>query len=232
VRFERRNSIVPWGVALVVDSTPGLAMSPPQLDSPLARVPVPERSAGVERYDGTLLTSRAFVRDMAIFAEHIVMNDVHAGFFDFHSGAARGKHTAPAVARALAPMLRCREKAPWWAMDKVGELSERPPSEASRCNVRLRRAAWAVSFARRWSPEVLEWVDTGVEMEKAVSVLRLWGAGDAEPTIAIAFRGSKAAADYYKTDASPYLVPLPGNSFSGEPARLSNVDSGQMDRYL
>lgn len=176
---------------------------------------------GVERFIGTPLASRAFVRDMAIFAEHIVMNDVHENFFAFGSdslasrGSGSGEPLPTAAARSVSRGLRCREAAPWWAPDKVGELSQLPPSQASRCGVRLRRAAWAVGFARRWSPEVLDWIDTGVGTEKAVSILRLWGADEAEPTIAVAFRGSKGAQDYYKTDANPFLVPLPTAAAGG-----------------
>eukprot|EP00967_Tisochrysis_lutea_P118701 scaffold193105_cov30-Tisochrysis_lutea.AAC.3 len=186
----------------------------------------PAQSLGVERFHSGLLASRRFVLDMAIFAEHIVMNDVHEGFFQFDEACeARTVSTSDVVrARSLSARLRCREMAPWWAPDKVGQLSELPASKASSCSVRLRRAAWAIGFARRWSPEVIAWIDTGVGMEKAVSVLRLWGDSDTEPTIAIAFRGSKAAADYYITDANPFLVPLPGAG-AGKTDRNGRVSS-------
>jgi hypothetical protein len=191
---------------------------------------------GVDRYHGTPLASRAFVRDIAIFAEHIVMNDVHEGFFSFDGSAipaSRGSGSSEpletAAARSVSRGLRCREAAPWWAPDKVGELSQLPESQASRCGVRLRRAAWAVGFANRWSPEVLDWIDTGVGTEKAVSVLRLWVSNEAEPILAVAFRGSKGAQDYYKTDANPFLVPLPaptGGGGNGDARTHAGSDGG------
>jgi hypothetical protein len=189
---------------------------------------------GAQRYLGTPLDSRAFVRDMAIFAEHIVMNDVHEHFFTFGSDSPPSRSSGSgnqlqAAARSVSRSLRCREAAPWWAPDKVGELSQLPASQASRCGVRLRRAAWAVGFARRWSPEVLDWIDTGVGTEKAVSVLRLWGSDEAEPIVAVAFRGSKGAQDYYITDANPFLVPLP-HTGGGTDGASPRAGSDRSDR--
>lgn len=49
-------------------------------------------------------------------------------------------------------------------------------------------------------------------MEKAASVTRLTVGG--APVLAIAFRGSKAGDDYFRTDASPRLVPLPCGGYA------------------
>jgi hypothetical protein len=110
--------------------------------------------------------------------------------------------------------LRCREAAPWWAPDKVGELQELPKGREGECAVKMRRSAWAVALKSRYSPESVEWIDSGVEQEKPCTVLLLRPRegseeGSEELLIVVAFRGSKTTQDYFLTDSSPRFVPLP-----------------------
>ena len=88
----------------------------------------------------------------------------------------------------------------------------KPASEAAECEVRKRRSEWATALKERYSPEALAWADPAQGMEKAAAVTLLHpppdlGCGD-DPLIVVAFRGSKAASDYFVTDASPRFVPL------------------------
>ena len=85
--------------------------------------------------------------------------------------------------------LSCRESAMWLAPDRVGEIAEKSPKRASECEVRRRRAEWAVALKRRYDPKVAAWVDTGVHGEKAAAVCLFERRG--QTLIVVAFRGSK-----------------------------------------
>lgn len=152
------------------------------------------------------LGSRSFVRDLSFLAEHAVMNDVHSDFWNFDA-------EAEDAAATLQLQLRCRERAPFFAPDKVGRTAELDPAAAAECEVRRRRAIWLVEFKRRYQPTVVEWVDTGVGYEKQACVLLLHPQPETqlppEPIIAIVFRGSKTYQDYFITDASFWSVALP-----------------------
>ena len=135
----------------------------------------------------------------------IMMDDVTPDAF------ARFDENDPDAADKLRLMLKCREEAPVWAPDKVGDLARKGEKEAAACEVRRRRAVWAVDFKRRYQPEVIEWIDTGHKREKpcAVLLLKPRESRGGPPLIAVAFRGSKTTQDYFITDASPRFVPLP-----------------------
>lgn len=166
----------------------------------------PPQSRGSEWFaQPDLLGSRTFVRDMGRLAEHAMMNDMPPGFWDFDAAA-------PDAAEKLQLRLRCRETAPFFAPDKVGELTEKGESEAASCPVRLRRAVWTVALKQRYSPVLAEWVDTAVATEKPAAVLLLTPPG-AAPLVVVAFRGSKTYQDYFKTDASPNFMAVPRGAF-------------------
>jgi hypothetical protein len=160
-----------------------------------------------------LFTQRAFVADMAVLAEGCVMADMHTAATAPGGGgsfwAAFGPGTSAEGARRA---MESREQYPAWAPDKVGEHAMKPASEAAECEVRRRRSEWATALKERYSPEALAWADPAQGMEKAAAVTLLHpppdlGCGD-DPLIVVAFRGSKAASDYFVTDASPRFVPL------------------------
>ena len=148
-----------------------------------------------------LLLDRSFVADLAVLAEHFVMHDMEPGFWDFDA-------RAPGAVDELRLRLSSREAAPFFAPDKVGELRERPAEEAAECQVRARRAAWAVEFKRKHDPRLVQWVDTAVATEKQAAVLLLRPKGT-PPLVTVVWRGSKTTQDYLVTDANPMFIPLP-----------------------
>ena len=154
---------------------------------------------------GDLLSSRAFVTDMARLAEGLVMQDMHREFWDFDA--------ASSVASVQAGLV-CREHAGF--PDKCGDLVALPESEASSCEVRRRRAAWALELRERYRPRVLEWIDSGVGCEKAVAVLTLELA-PGRRLLVVCFRGSKALQDYTKTDVSFRFTPVSPERLRAEP---------------
>ena len=154
------------------------------------------------RLASKLLASRDFVRDMARLAEHIMMNDVPEDFWSFDEAA-------PSAADELKLRLRCREQAPFFAPDKVGDVAEKPASEANSCHVRWQRASWCIKFKQLYRPHVADWIDTGVATEKPACVLLLKPIDGEPPIVAVAFRGSKTLQDYARTDISPSFIPVP-----------------------
>ena len=150
---------------------------------------------------GALLSSREFVRDIARLAEHIVMNDVHADFWSFDCWT-------PEAAEQLRLKLNSRERAPFFAPDKVGELQQKGEHDKAKCMVRRLRARWAVEFKQRYAPQLVEWIDSGRDYEKPAAV-HLLNRKDAPPIIAVAFRGSKTLQDYAVTDVARSISFLP-----------------------
>ena len=131
-----------------------------------------------------LLSSREFVRDLAWFAEQLVMTDMTPQFFD----------DADKLCAA------CRERPAFFAPDKVG-------ADASEAAVAATRAAWAAHLRERYTPRVVEFIDTGVGQQKqaCVAVLRPTAAAGlpvAKPLVLVLWRGSKAATDYLRTDTT------------------------------
>jgi len=152
----------------------------------------PPKTSGVRRvrakpaWGRRLLLDRSFVADMAMLAEHFVMHDMEPGFWDFDA-------RAPGAAEGLRLRLGSREAAPFFAPDKVGELRERPAEEAAECQVRARRAAWAVEFKRKHDPKLVQWVDTAVATEKQAAVLLLRPKGT-PPLVTVVWRYAAAVA--------------------------------------
>lgn len=113
-----------------------------------------------------------------MLAEGLVMTDMHTaetaaacratslagGFWDFEAEVEEGSAKELAHRRAM----ESRERHPFWAPDKVGEVTMKGAAE--KCEVRRRRAEWARLLKRRYSPQAIAWCDTAVGMEKAVSV--------------------------------------------------------------
>ena len=69
------------------------------------------------------------------------------------------------------------------------------------------RAAWAAHLRERYTPRVVEFIDTGVGQQKqaCVAVLRPTAAAGlpvAKPLVLVLWRGSKAATDYLRTDTT------------------------------
>ena len=119
-----------------------------------------------------LLSSREFVRDLAWFAEQLVMTDMTPQFFD----------DADKLCAA------CRERPAFFAPDKVG-------ADASEAAVAATRAAWAAHLRERYTPRVVEFIDTGVGQQKqaCVAVLRPTAAAGlpvAKPLVLVLWRGS------------------------------------------
>ena len=85
--------------------------------------------ARAARSSSELIASRDFVRDIARFAEHIIMNDVSAEFWGFDD-------SVPSAAHDLKLKLRSRERAPFFAPDKVGQMTEKSQADAASCHVR------------------------------------------------------------------------------------------------
>ena len=56
------------------------------------------------------------------------------------------------------------------------------------CEVRRRRASWACELLRDFEAEVVEWIDTGVGLEKPCAVLLLW-TREGAPLVVVVFRG-------------------------------------------
>eukprot|EP00966_Prymnesium_polylepis_P085107 1970539-Prymnesium_polylepis.1 len=104
--------------------------------------------------------TREFVRDLSFLAEHIMMADVTPDCFT------RFDEDAPDAVEKLRLLFRCREQAPSWAPDKVGDLVMKADRDKASCDVRRRRAQWHIDFKRRYRPEVVEWIDTGHKQEK------------------------------------------------------------------
>jgi len=101
--------------------------------------------------------------------------------------------------------LVCREQPAF--PDKCGNLVALPESKAGSCEVRRRRAVWALELKERYAPRMVEWIDSGEGREKAVGVLTL----ELEPgrrLLVVCFRGSKALQDYTKTDVSLWFTPV------------------------
>ena len=180
----------------------GIKTLPPSSPPPLDSSP-PHRSPSA------LLASRDFVCNMARLAEHIMMNDVPMDFWDFDEAE-------PLAAEELRLRLRCREQAPFFAPDKVGDVPEKPPAEAASCHVRWQRARWTVAFKQQFKPTVADWIDTGVGLEKPACVLLLEPLQGGPPLIAVAFRGSKTFQDYARTDVSPSFIPVPCGDLADE----------------
>ena len=168
---------------------------------------MPSWRGGRQASLGSMFSSRAFVRDIARLAEHIVMNDIGTSYWSFDANA-------PHAADELKWVLRSRECAPFFAPDRLGDVSERPAADAGSCHVRQQRAAWSVAFKQAYAPEVADWIDTAVGTEKPVAVLLLRPI-DRPPIVAVAFRGSKTLQDYVVTDASPSFIPVPMGMHAG-----------------
>lgn len=115
--------------------------------------------------------SRDFLCDLARLAEGLVMCDVTDDFFGAVDGARADDdaHCAELVAQ-----MGCREQAAWFAPDSVGDLKQRADADSHFCEVRRRRAEWAVAIKRNYpGARVVRWVDTGVDLEKAALVISL-----------------------------------------------------------
>ena len=146
-----------------------------------------------------LLGSRQFVMDIARVAEQLVMDDMTSDYFPSAREPKR---------------ISCREKAMW--PDKCGDLTQ--PDE-----VRRRRASWAADIGERYRARVVEWCDTGHELEKQAVVLLLRPHGEA-PVAVIAWRGSKKASDYLRTDLSISFVAVSSEELLGVTARGSKSE--------
>ena len=108
------------------------------------------------------------------------MQDLHQAFWDFD---------ATSSVASVQAGLGCREHPGF--PDKCGDVKALPESEAGSCEVRRRRAVWALQLKERYAPRMLEWIDSGEGCEKAVGVLTL----ELEPgrrLLVVCFRGSKA----------------------------------------
>jgi len=191
----------------------------------------------------TLLRSRHFVTSMSRLAEGIIMHDLPPTLWS----ELPAPH-APSAVSALQQRLCSREKAAFFAPDRVGEIKEKRqqrlahccevflflyltthfsqmshpiparcfPSLAHNpfsprchtphspsigtyishclfvwflfCEVRRRRASWACELLRDFEAEVVEWIDTGVGLEKPCAVLLLW-TREGAPLVVVVFRG-------------------------------------------
>lgn len=171
--------------------------------------------SNAESHGYGMLRSREFVRDMARLAEGIFMYDVTPDFWKFDA-------TLPTAVNDLQGKLRSREQAPFFAPDKVGSIAEKPAAEAMTCRVRWQRAAWAVEFKQRYAPVVVDFIDTGVGLEKPAVVMLLEQAGQ-PPLITVTHRGSKTLGDYFLTDASPLFIPLPLGKLDTSATSRSNT---------
>jgi hypothetical protein len=153
-----------------------------------------------------LLACRQFVTSMARLSEGLVMHDITRGFFPIRC-------TVDELQRRLS----CSEKAAFFAKDKVGEITMLAEERADHCEVRRRRAAWALDLDRRYRPEVIAWIDTQVGLEKQVAIVCL-RPPDQQPILVVAFRGSKKVSDYLVTDANLAMASLP-------PPRLPSAEA-------
>jgi len=129
------------------------------------------------------LLTREIVADVGILAEQLVM-------YDMPAGGAWEMDPPPVGSREVA--------APFFP-DRIAELAE-APGRAS-CQVRTQRSEWSGDLRLRREARVVEWVDTGTGTEKAACVM-LWRKGlGGGPSIVVAFRGSKSANDWTRTNA-------------------------------
>ena len=122
--------------------------------------------------------SRASVLHFAWLAEHLMHYDMQREPRDAHDHWDFDPDE-PTAAETLRGRLRCRESAPFFAPDKVGELKGLPLNKAAvaQCEVLRRRSLWMVEFRRHYKPVLLEWIDTGVGRGKQVALLLLRPAG-------------------------------------------------------
>ena len=121
-----------------------------------------------------LRQSRASVLHFSWLAEHFMHYDMQREPGDAHAHWDFDPEE-PAAAEKLRGRLRCREAAPFFAPDKVGELKGLPLDKAAKaqCEVLRRRSLWMVEFRRLYKPVLLEWIDTGTGREKQVALLLL-----------------------------------------------------------
>ena len=135
-----------------------------------------------------LLGSRDFMTALARVAEAIVMFDADETAWSAH------------------PSMMCREKSAWFAPTRVGVHTEKPAARADQCKVRAHAARWILELKERFGATLVEWIDTGVGMEKAALVLRMCAAkcegAPAQEIVLVAWRGSKSWQDWWYTDAS------------------------------
>jgi len=164
---------------------------------PPAALPVPQKIG-----DGDpLLGSRQFVTDIARIAEQMVMDDMPCDYWPT-SGE------PPNASR-----LHCREKAA--VPDKCGDVTEHG-------EVRRRRASWAADIGERYAARVVQWCDTAHGREKQAALLLLRPPGE-PPVAVIAWRGSKTATDYLRTDLSLHFVKLRTVAADGAVAPATEV---------
>ena len=159
-----------------------------------------------------LLGDRQFVSDLAKLAEQLVMDDMPCSYWsDEQADMLDDEDIMRASVDALRMRIHCRERAAWFAPDKIAEVTQRVGSKHSgSCSIRHTRASWAIELQQRYGARVLEWIDSGVGLEKQAAVLLLpRGCPGAKPTIVVCFRGSKSIGDYGSTDVSAVFVPLP-----------------------
>jgi len=155
---------------------------------------------------------------------------------------------ADKAAEVLASRLTSRQSAAFFAPDKLGHVKERPSSDRA-CAVRAGRAAFAVELQRKYSAKIEAWIDTPDTLEKQCSVLTLHslpqriaaksGINPSEssdvngaPIVVVAFRGSKGASDYLRTDVSPYFVPVAAAQQAADAADMGLWSVARAARHL
>jgi hypothetical protein len=166
-----------------------------------------------------LLGRRAFVRDIAVLAEQLVMHDMREGYWEH---AARGSpHTTPG-------WLCSRESA--MMPDRVGDTPERAPADVERCEVRRRRAAWAHELSGRYGVRLVAWIEPpdDSDPQKQAAVLRLH---TSPPLLVVVFRGSKKRLDYMVTDPDIRFTQVPMVATEG-PAAASTAPKPKVTRGL
>ena len=172
--------------------------------------------------DCPLLASREFVRDLAIIAEQLVMDDMPVWAYPEQAKSAN----APATTEAKEAILEgdlCREQKNALFPDKVGDMQSRASDD---CFVRQSRARWATELQKKYGLRVLQWIDSAEGLEKQCAILLLPRGcpGDERPVLVVAFRGSKSAKDYARTDVSPFLVPTPWATRASTPGRSLDAE--------
>ena len=184
------------------------------------RPPVGERCS--------ILASRRTTTDICRVAEQLVMDDMPTDYWplpldylplvadEADDPQAAAAHAAEAAIRQHMLRLACRERSAFFVSDRIGELTAKSDDEASKCEVRRRRAVWAYDLQERYGARVLEWVDTAVSLEKQAAVIWLHEEND-EPIILVAWRGSKQLEDFLLTDTTMgvILTPLPDPTLPG-----------------
>ena len=87
------------------------------------------------------------------------------------------------------------------------------------------RARWATEL-QKYGLRVLQWIDSAEGLEKQCAILLLPRGcpGDERPVLVVAFRGSKSAKDYARTDVSPFLVPTPWATRASTPGRSLDAE--------